>query len=228
MRPDQLARPADQLLIAVERRQPVGGAIGAGELGRLEAELHVPVGVVAGSVAELLVACRPAGQLIDRQLQQLALEVPQRQIHRADGVGGEARGRIGRRDAHHHVEQLFGGERILVDEQWAEMIVDQRHRGLAVAGGAEAPRAVVRRHQAPDLREMVVPARAQPLVARIARHRVGDLGVLGPWRPARDGLVLLGVIGAPRDRVGDGEGLDALDLHERSSRNPRSWRGRLV
>ena len=67
MRADQLARLADELLVLVERLEAIGGAVGAGELGRLEAELHVPVGVVAGGVAELLVARRAAGEFVDRQ-----------------------------------------------------------------------------------------------------------------------------------------------------------------
>ena len=43
---------------------------------------------------------------------------------------------------------------VLADEQRPDVVVDQAMRRLAVAGGAEAPRAVIGRDDAADLREI--------------------------------------------------------------------------
>ena len=94
------------------------------------------------------------------------------------------------------------------------MIIDQADHRRAVTGGAEAPRAIVGRHQAADGGHMAHPARPQRLVARIARHRIGDLGVLGPWGPAQQsGVLVPNAVRPALRRIGDGECLDALDLH---------------
>src|SRR6478609_4657186 len=97
------------------------------------------------------------------------------------------------------------------------MVVDQADYRVAVAGGPEPPGPVVGGHQAPYGRHVAEPARPERLVARIARHWIGDLGVLGPRRPPQQPLILLAdAIGAAHGRVGDGKRFDALDLHERS------------
>ena len=110
----------------------------------LQAVLHaVGQGGVAG-VAEDALLLRPAQQLVHRPPQQLALEVPQRQVDGAHGVAGEAAGAERGRRAPHQVPRLLGGGDRLPRQQRGEVVVDDRRHRRTVQRQAEAPGAVVR------------------------------------------------------------------------------------
>ena len=78
---------------------PSSGPSAQEELDRLEPELEEPGDAALGAVGEVGVAgvagdallLRPAQQLVDRAAEQLALQVPERVVDRADRVAGQAR-----------------------------------------------------------------------------------------------------------------------------------------
>jgi hypothetical protein len=78
---------------------------------------------------------------------------------------------------------MLGCHAVLADDERAEVLVDDRDHGIAVARDAEAKRAVVSGDQAPHGGQIGPPGRAQPLVAGKARHRSGDFGGVRPGRP---------------------------------------------
>ena len=70
---------------------------------------------VAGVAGDALLL-RPAQQLVDRPAEQLALQVPQRDVDRADRVAGEPGAAVRCRAAPQHVPVLLGCRGVLPDE----------------------------------------------------------------------------------------------------------------
>ena len=60
------------------------------ELGGSETELLVPLDVRSGGVAEESIFSRATQDLVDGFSEQLALEVPDGEVHGADGIASEA------------------------------------------------------------------------------------------------------------------------------------------
>ena len=70
---DPFARGGDQFLQLEQPIQALLRAIGGEQLGRLEAQLHVPLLVETGGIAKDALLLRAAQQLVDRTPQELAL-----------------------------------------------------------------------------------------------------------------------------------------------------------
>ena len=182
-------------------------AEGGKEFGRLKAQFQIPFGVKAGGIAEDLILLRAAEQFIDRALQELALEVPERNIERADGIAGQAARPIGRSHTHHHIPELFSRHAILTCQRRGKVIIDHAHHRAAVDGNAEAGCAILRGDEDRG---------ALPLGAR---ERVAQFGIAGDR--ARHPQVS-GAAGLPRWGLGargqvDLECADFFDLHNRCS-----------
>ena len=78
----------------------VGG--GEAELGGSEAELLIPLDVGAGGVAEESIFSRATQDLVDGPAEQLALEVPEGEVHGTDGIASEASGAVVDGGVDHH------------------------------------------------------------------------------------------------------------------------------
>src|SRR5205814_8488072 len=121
------------------------------QLHRPEPELEEPGDAVLGPVREIGVArvardallLRPTEQLVDRPLQKLALQVPERVVDRADRVAGQPGRPVWGRRAAHQVPQLLGRDAILADEDLSEVAVDDLLHWPGVVREADAPGAVV-------------------------------------------------------------------------------------
>ena len=115
----------------------------AGQFEGLEAPVAQVVEVVAGGVAAGAVAGRAAEELVHGHAQDLAPEVPQGQVHGADGIRGEsgcAEGAVGA--AGHHVPQFLGGQGRLAGQHGSEEVVDDGHNGAGLAGHAHPEGAI--------------------------------------------------------------------------------------
>jgi hypothetical protein len=89
-----------------------------------------------GAVALAVIAHRAAEDLVHRQTQRLALDVPEREIHRADGVNLLAPRRIEPGDEH-LLPDRFDLERILADQRAGALLERVFRAALADAGDAE-------------------------------------------------------------------------------------------
>ena len=149
------AHLSDVLLGAVDRARAVERAERSRELEHLEAALDVPVDVVAGDVAGDPVADLAADERIHRLVEQLADEVPERQVDGADGVGRESLGAVGASGAEHQVPALLDGEAVLALQQRREVVADDRRDRIAVVGPAETEGAVLGGDLDPDRSQRV-------------------------------------------------------------------------
>ena len=138
---DRTAHGADELNVAAGAHAQIGMPLLAeANLHQLVAVLNVHrqlgshrvdlrrLGMRAGAGGQLLLLLS-AQQLDQRHAQQLALQIPQRHIQRADGEGGDA--------AHitvpphlpaQHVPQRFVVQGVLTDQQIRQPVFQQRHR----------------------------------------------------------------------------------------------------
>ena len=100
---------------------------------------------VAGVAGDALLL-RPAQQLVDRPAEQLAFQVPERDVDRADRIAREPGAAVRRRTAPHHVPELLGRHGVLPDEQVREVAVHDLADRTGVVGEAEPVGAVLSGH----------------------------------------------------------------------------------
>src|ERR1022692_2220321 len=119
---DQLVDPLWEMERAVGRRfggaRPVGAKAGFHGRPRALHDAHAGAHAgndAAGGIALAEIPHHPAQQGMDRPAEHLALDVPQRQVERADGVNLLAPRRIEKR-ARHVLPQAFDILRILPDQ----------------------------------------------------------------------------------------------------------------
>src|SRR5258708_3176691 len=121
---DLLARPRDQLLAPADPGDARLRALAQENIDRLEAEFEEPGHALVGAVGKVGVACvagdalllRPTQQLVDRPAEQLALQVPQRDVDGTDRVAAEPGATVRCRAAPQHVPVLLGCRGVLPDE----------------------------------------------------------------------------------------------------------------
>ena len=148
VRAEGVARRGHHLFRAADALGAVLRPVRVGQLEAAEAQIPVPLQVEAGGVAGDPFLLRAAEQGVHRHAQALALGVPQRQVHGADRVRGQAASAIGGADADHHVVQLLRGRHRLADQVVAEVVVDDRGDRPGEPAEAQAGGAVVERYQA--------------------------------------------------------------------------------
>src|SRR5579883_2912216 len=177
--PNLLARARYKLLAAPDAFDACLGALPQEDLDGLEAQLEEPRDTLLGAVGEIGVArvagnallLRATEKLVDGPPEQLALEVPEGDVHRADGVARQSSGAIGSRDAAQDVPELLRGHTVLAGQHRRKMAVDDLSHRRAVIGEAGTERSVLschhHRHTVPARR----PAGAWEL--RVALHRAG-------------------------------------------------------
>ena len=161
-----------------------------------------------GGVAEDFVLHRPAEQLIDGAVQQLAFEVPQCVVHRAYGVAGESVSSVWRGRAAHGVPALFDRHRALPAQQRREVVVDDGEDGPAHRGHPKPPRSVLGGHDAGGALPLRRPS-APAEVAGVPRHRAGEMPRARNRRNAR--------LGFHRRRQFDGYGSNVFDFQDEVS-----------
>ena len=118
----------------------------------------------------------PAEQAVDRLFEQLALEVPQREVDGADRVRGQAGRAVGFCQTEHHDGHLFDGQAVLADEVRRQVLDDGGRRGGLIQP-AQPPGPILGGDLDPGAAPLWQPQAAVPLDLWVAGHRVGHLGV---------------------------------------------------
>ena len=106
-------------------------AVRDGQLQLFVPELEVLLDVVARAVGHDARLSLAAEQLVDRHAKRIAGQVPQRQIHTADGVNDWSCAAVIHGRPPHNVPQPLDVERVLVHQQLGEMLLDNRAAGNA-------------------------------------------------------------------------------------------------
>jgi hypothetical protein len=65
-----------------------------------------------------------AQELVDRRAARLAEEIPERDVHAADGEHGQPPAAVDHGAPVHHVHQVLDAERILADDEGSEALLD--------------------------------------------------------------------------------------------------------
>ena len=172
---DQLAHAGDECLIPLQPVESIGRSIRVRQLVRGESHFLIPIDIVAGGVAIDLVLLQTADQAVNGQTERLALGIPERQIHGADGVGSQAYRAVRFGQAKHHIRQALDGEAVLTQQLWRQVIVNDSSDWPAVAGPAQPPSAVLERYLGINaLPACLGPFVAMPLDMTIPGHGIGD------------------------------------------------------
>ena len=91
---------------------------GVADLEGVEAEFEGPVEVVGGDVDVNFVAAGASEQAIDGLFEELALEVPEREVDAGLGDGCDAACAETLGGTPHEVVEVFGGEAVAAFEEW--------------------------------------------------------------------------------------------------------------
>lgn len=190
---DGLARLSDLVFEAIKPFLPLSVVNRVGDLEGTKPQFKAPVEVVASGVEFDAVAAGAAEQAVHGLAQQLALEVPQRQIDAALGNGRATGMTEALSSAPHQVVEKFRGQTIAARQQGREDLLDDGSHRLAKGAAAQTPSAVLGR----DLD----PYRA----AAHARHLAGkarEFWILVDRQRARRTLVPRGAAARCFGRIG--------------------------
>ena len=172
---DFFARPCDHFFGLVQTIDTILRTVGHGQFDRTKAKLEVPFEVETGRIAKNLFLLRSAKQLVDRPLQQLPLQIPQRQINGADRKTGQSVTAVGGAHPPHHIKTLLRCQHRLAHQLSSEVIVDNSEDRTGVVGQPQSKRAVVGLDYTGD----VFPSGPDPgslaFGIGIGRHRTGRL-----------------------------------------------------
>ncbi len=190
--------------VGLQPGDPFVRTVVQGHLAADETHLLGQVGPGAGGVEDELVADRSAQQVVDRLLPDAAQQVPEGQVDGADDIEHQPLAAVEEGGPPHLVpDQLGVGDQRALEET-RQVLLDDPRAGLPRGGDAEPDRAVVGLHLDHQGAEHVdAEAAAALVVARIARHRGGDVVV--------DPVVALLIVVVRSPARADGEGADVGD-----------------
>ena len=201
-------------MLALQPGDPLVRTVVQGHLAADETHLLRQIGPGAGGVEGELVADRAAEQVVDRLLPDSAEQVVQGEVDGADDVEHQPFATVEEGGPPHLVPDLLdvGDQRAL--EETGQVPLDDPGSGLPRGRDPEPDRAVIGLHLDHQGAEHVdAEAAAALVIARIARHRGGDVVV--------DPVVALLIVVVRAPARADGEGADVGDPRRAHDCSPR-------
>ena len=142
VRADGLARLGDFVFEAIESFLTLSIVNRIGDLEGAKPQFETPVEVVAGGVEFEMIATGAAEQAVHGLTQQLAFEVPERQINPALGNGRATGMTEALSGAPHQVVEKFRRQTIAARQQGREDLLDDGGYRIAKGAAAQTPSAV--------------------------------------------------------------------------------------
>ena len=178
--PSFVARVLHQIEILAHAFAPIRRAVRDGQLNPLEPEIQMLIDIVARAVGRDALFGFPADQLVHRHVERFAHNVPERQIHPADGVHADARPVVTHAGPPENIPIAFDVERIFPQQQLTEMLFHQRAAARPALPVALDP--LIRAdldEEAPHLSRIGHEKRAHGLVFGINRHGARHFHAIG-------------------------------------------------